>query len=165
MEFFPEEGKYHHSGHRKCGVSLSPVEVAEEGIRCGVCRRRLTLGVMQRVHDLGRKDVEVERDEDGLVRSDEGRPPFRSMVALDTIIAEALGVGVKTKRVGAVYRALVSWLGSEMSVLLDAPVSDIAGIAGERVAEGVDRVRRGHIEILPGYDGQYGTVRIWGEGG
>ena len=165
VEFFPEEGKYHHSGHRKCGVSLSPEEVAEEGSRCRACGRRLTLGVVQRVHELGRREVRAERGEDGLVRSEEGRPPFRSMVALDLILAEALGVGVKTKKVGTVYRALVSWLGSEMSVLLDAPVSDIAGIAGDRVAEGVDRVRRGHIEIVPGYDGQYGTVRIWGEGG
>ena len=164
VEFFPEEGKYHHSGHRKCGVSLSPAEVAEEGGRCRACGRHLTLGVMQRVHELGQRDVSVERGEDGLVRSEEGRPPFRSMVALDEILAEALGVGVKTKKVARAYRALVSSLGSEMSVLLDASIADIAQAAGERVAEGVDRVRRGLVEIVPGYDGQYGTVRIWGEG-
>ena len=121
VEFFPEEGKYHHSGHRRCGVSLSPVEVAEEGGRCSVCGRRVTLGVMQRVDDLARRDVRVERGEDGVVRSKEGRPPFRSMVALDLILAEALGVGVKTKKVARVYGALVSELENEMSVLLDAP--------------------------------------------
>ena len=145
-------------------MSLSPVEVAEEGGRCSVCGRRVTLGVMQRVDDLARRDVRVERGEDGLVRSEEGRPPFRSMVALDLILAEALGVGVKTKKVARVYGALVSELDNEMSVLLNAPVSDIARIAGERVAEGVDRVRRGLVEIVPGYDGRYGTVKIWGEG-
>ena len=165
VEFFPEEGKYHHSGHRRCGVSLSPVEVAEEGGRCRACGRRLTLGVMQRVHDLGQREVSARRGGDGLVRSEEGRPPFRSMVALDEILAEALGVGVKTKKVARAYRGLVSSLGSEMSVLLDASIRDIAQTAGERVAEGVDRVRRGLVEIVPGFDGQYGTVRIWGDGG
>ena len=146
-------------------MSLSPVEMAEEGGRCRVCGRRLTLGVMQRVDELARRDVRVERGEDGLVRSEEGRPPFRSVVALDLILAEALGVGVKTKKVGTGPTGRWSpELDNEMSVLLNAPVSDIARIAGERVAEGVDRVRRGLVEIVPGYDGRYGTVKIWGEG-
>ncbi|MDA1348855.1 MAG: endonuclease Q family protein, partial [Chloroflexi bacterium] len=162
IEFFPEEWKYHHSGHRKCGVSLSPAEVAEGGGRCPKCGRRLTLGVLQRVHELGRREVETRVDEEGFTRSVDGRPPFRSMVALDLIVAESLGVGVKTKMVRTTYGKLIAELGGEMSVLMEATTDDIARVAGDRVAEGVYRVRRGQVQIEPGYDGRYGTVKIWG---
>ncbi len=162
VEFFPEEGKYHHSGHRKCGVSLSPAEVSEGNGRCPKCGRALTIGVLQRVHDLGRRDAGARRGDDGFTRSDNGRPPFRSMVALELIIAESLGVGVKTKKVRTAYETLVSMLGSEMSALMEAPIADIEAAAGDRVAEGVDRVRKGRVQVVPGFDGQYGTVRIWG---
>lgn len=163
LEFFPEEGKYHHSGHRKCGVSLSPDQVAEGDGRCPKCGRLLTLGVLQRVHELGQRDVETRVDDDGLTRSTDGRPPIKSMVALDLIIAESIGVGVKSKAVGTIYGKLIAELGSEMSVLMDASTDEIARVAGDRVGEGVGRVRSGRIEIVPGFDGQYGTVKIWGE--
>ena len=160
-EFFPEEGKYHHSGHRKCGVSLTPDEVAANGPRCPVCGRPITLGVMQRVAELGSREVASRLDVDGFVRSDNGRPPYKSLVALAGILSEALEVGVNTKRVRAQYDNLVSEVGNELAVLMDAPLSDIAAISGERVAEGVARVRTGDISIEPGYDGLYGTVKVW----
>ena len=165
VEFFPEEGKYHHSGHRKCGVSLSPAEVGEGDGRCPKCGRKLTLGVMHRVHELGQRDVETWADEEGLRQSADGRPPFRSMVALDLVLAESLGVGVKSKKVRTAYQTLVFELGSEMSVLMDSPTGEIGRVAGSRVAEGVDRVRRGQVKIVPGFDGQYGTVKIWARKG
>ena len=161
VEFFPEEGKYHHSGHRKCGVSLSPAEVSEGDGRCRKCGRKLTLGVLQRVHELGMREVESGADDDGFIRSVDGRPPFRSMVALDLIIAESLGLGVSTKTVRKAYGGLVAEVGDEMTVLMEASVGEIRKVAGDRVARGVDRVRRGRVEIVPGFDGQYGTVKIW----
>ena len=161
VEFFPEEGKYHHSGHRKCGVRLSPAEVAANGAVCPKCGRTLTPGVMQRVEELSRRVVETVTDADGLVSGDHGRPPFRNLVSLQQIISEALDRGPNTKTVQETYMGLVSELGSEISVLIDASPLDVAKVAGERVAEGVDKVRRGDILIEPGYDGQYGTVRVW----
>lgn len=161
VEFFPEEGKYHHSGHRRCAVSLSPAEVSEGDGRCRKCGRKLTPGVLQRVHELGQQDVETRTDQDGLTWSVDGRPPFRSMVALDLIIAESLGVGVSTKMVRKTYGELVAEVGNEMSVLMNASAGDIRRVAGDRVARGVYRVRRGRIEVVPGFDGQYGTVKIW----
>ena len=74
VEFFPEEGKYHHSGHRKCGVRYSPEDVATNGAACPVCGRRMTLGVMQRVDELARRDVETWVDGDGFVRGEDGAP-------------------------------------------------------------------------------------------
>jgi uncharacterized protein (TIGR00375 family) len=164
IEFFPEEGKYHYSGHRKCDVSYGPEEVAKRGPVCPVCGRPMTLGVMQRVVELGSREVHMFKDQDGLTRSDNGRPPFRSLVSLQQIIAEARGVGVNTKGVRTAYRKLVEASGTELATLLEAPTVDIAGALpqdGERVAEGVARVRSGKVLIEPGFDGRYGTVRVW----
>ncbi len=169
VEFFPEEGKYHHSGHRKCGVNLSPDEVAKTGATCLVCGRRMTLGVMQRTDSLARRDVSAVRGADGFVRhegrsdgqGEDGRPPFRSLVGLQQIVAESMGRGVNTKGVRTQYMRLVDELGSEMLILMDADTSDIERVGGEPIADGVERVRRGDIYIEPGYDGVFGKVQVW----
>ena len=165
VEFFPEEGKYHNSGHRKCGVNLSPSEVAATGETCPVCGRRMTLGVMQRTETLARRDASAFRDAAGFVHSDgrgkNGRPPFRSLVGLQQIVAESMERGVNTKGVRARYMQLVDELGSELQILTDADISDISQVGGERIAEGVERVRKGNIFIEPGYDGVFGKVSVW----
>lgn len=161
VEFFPEEGKYHNSGHRKCGVNLSPEEVAVTGEACPVCGRRMTLGVMQRTESLAQRNASVFRDSDGFMHGDHGRPPFRSLVGLQQIVAESMARGVNTKGVRTRYTQLVDELGSELSILTAASISDISRVGGERIAEGVDRVRRGEIVIEPGYDGVFGKVSVW----
>ena len=173
VEFFPEEGKYHNSGHRKCGVNLSPEEVSVTGEACPRCGRRMTLGVMQRTEHLARRDASAYRDDDGFIHSSghssgrraghrkNGRPPFRSLVGLQQIVAESMGRGVNTKGVRTKYMELVDELGSELHILTDATVSDIERVGGERIAEGVERVRTGDISIEPGYDGVFGKVSVW----
>ncbi len=166
VEFFPEEGKYHHSGHRKCGVSLTTDEVNEHGSACPVCKRPVTLGVMQRVEELARRKHDIHRDRNGLVRSSTGRPPYRSLVSLQEILSEAMGVGINTKRVQRAYMSLVENLGSELDVLLSVPSGEVAATLprfGRIVADGLERVRAGDIHVIPGFDGQYGTVRVWPE--
>ena len=130
VEFFPEEGKYHNSGHRKCGVNLSPDEVARTGATCPVCGRRMTLGVLQRTESLAQRNVKALRDADGFVRSEDGRPPFRSLVGLQQIVAESLGRGVNTKGVQRQYMQLVEELGSELHLLTGAEISDVARVGG-----------------------------------
>ena len=163
IEFFPEEGKYHNSGHRKCGVSMSPRDVADRGPRCPVCGRKVTLGVLHRVEELAARKIVARMGPDGLVRGENGRPPFRMLVSLRQIIAEALDVGPNTKTVARTYSTLIGAIGTEMDILIEAPIHDIERAAGERVADGVDRVRRGEVSIEPGFDGQYGSVRVWPE--
>lgn len=163
IEFFPEEGKYHYSGHRKCGVKLSPEEIAINGPRCPVCRRRLTLGVTQRVAELATREVKTWTDEEGFTRADNGRPPYKMLVGLQQIIAESLGYRPAARKVQAEYSRLLAELGSELSVLMDTCLEDIARVSGERIAEGVARVRKGDIAIEPGYDGVYGIVKVWPE--
>ena len=159
VEFFPEEGKYHHSGHRRCGVSLTPDEVNEHGSTCPVCKRPVTLGVMQRVEELARRERDSHSDLNG-------RPPFRSLVSLQEILSEAMGVGINAKRVQGAYMSLVENLGSELDVLLSIPSGEVAATLprfGQIVADGLERVRAGDIHVIPGFDGQYGAVKVWPE--
>ena len=100
IEFYPEEGKYHYDGHRRCDVRQSPASTAKMGDRCPKCGRRLTVGVASRVESLALREAAVRRGADGLMAgSAEHRPPYRSLVPLQEIIAEALGRGVATKSV------------------------------------------------------------------
>ena len=163
VEFFPEEGKYHYSGHRSCGVRYSPSDVSTHGTVCPKCGRILTLGVLERVEELAGREVKTWMDGDGFVRGADGRPPFKNLVSLRQIISESLGVGINAKKVEAAYLGLVSEFGSELVVLTDAPVPEVASASGERTADGVARVRAGEISIEPGYDGVYGQVRVWPE--
>ena len=164
IEFFPEEGKYHYDGHRKCGVCQSPEQTlaANNNLCCPKCGKRMTIGVDHRVRALSNKQVIPLLDKDGFYRHPTGpRPPYKRMVALDEIISQAIGVGIATKKVTESHRKLIAALGSELSVLQAASVSDITSVAGERIAEGIDLVRKGLIDIKPGYDGVYGSIRIW----
>jgi uncharacterized protein (TIGR00375 family) len=156
IEFFPEEGKYHFTGHRNCNVKQSPSDTARDGIICSQCNKKLTIGVMQRVVQLAEKN----RSE-GV--TPKGRPGFRRMVPLIEIISEALGKPTSSPAVSEEYRNLIKNFGSEFSVLLKAPIDEIEKSASSRIAEGVDKVRRGDIVIEPGYDGVYGVVKIWNE--
>ena len=159
-EFYPEEGKYHHDGHRKCGVNLEPG--GHDG-RCPVCGRRLTLGVLHRVESLaGRPAEPLAADADGLLRGTESeRPPFRRLVPLAEVVAEALGYGVSSKTVQRTCLDLAGGVGPELHVLAAADPSEIEQVAGERVAEGVMRARLGQVRVRPGFDGEYGAVQLW----
>jgi uncharacterized protein (TIGR00375 family) len=147
IEFFPEEGKYHMDGHRKCNVSLHPKETRRMDGRCPVCGGKLTVGVMHRVEEL------ADREEPAPER-------FRSIVPLAEIISQALGRGVNTKSVKELYMKVLSELGNEFHVLLDAPIDDIRHTGGERLALGIERMRRGEVSATAGYDGEFGVIRV-----
>ena len=169
IEFYPEEGKYHYNGHRNCGVRQSPWETAAQGGGlCPVCSRPLTLGVLHRAHSLSSTDGAGQFEElvagaDGLILPADGRPPFLRLVPLEELLAETLGVGRRSRAVGNVYRGLCAELGSELEVLVRANAEDIEEIAGGQVAQAVLMARTGKVVTEPGFDGQYGTVRVWGE--
>ena len=161
LEFFPESGKYHHSGHRRCGVRLSPEQVRKRGMLCAKCGRQITLGVLERVEQLATRNISTTVDSSGFVDGIDDRPPYKMLVPLEQILSEALGKGVNTKAVRTVWNSLIAWLGNEVAVLQDASPEDIEAVGGERVAEGIVRVRRGDVSISPGYDGEYGKVSVW----
>lgn len=158
IEFFPENGKYHLDGHRKCGVRLRPAESARRAGRCPECGRALTLGVLSRVEELAARPDAADTGHDGLVSGPPARPPFRRLVPLRDLAAGALGVGVAAKRAQTCWNALVNGLGSELAVLVDASAADIERIAGDAVAEAVMAARQGNVDVESGYDGVYGSV-------
>ena len=166
LEFYPEEGKYHFTGHRDCNYSQGPEKFSKDSNICPVCNRPLTVGVMDRVEQLKSKPSKVRSEmKDGVFWSisSNGRPAFVSLVPLVEILAEATGAGANTKRVTDVYMNLVNSIGSEFSVLMKATSADITRLAGSKVTEAIEKVRCGDIVIDPGFDGNFGVVKIWQE--
>ncbi|MBI2430498.1 MAG: hypothetical protein HYV39_00545 [Candidatus Levybacteria bacterium] len=166
IEFYPEEGKYHFSGHRNCGVVFGPDEIRNNGNMCPVCKRRLTEGVLYRVQQLGNLSgvVEGKMSPHGIkwyTDKTKNHPPYVKLVPLLEIIAQGLESGVSSQKVKANFADLCVAFGSEIEVLLKAPIEKIKSAAGFKVAEGVKKVREGNIVIDPGFDGEYGKVKIW----
>lgn len=182
IEFYPEEGKYHYSGHRKCGVSLDTAGLDANGPDCPVCHRPLTLGVLHRVSSLADRPIRnaltpaadgfiySDTDTDAGTNADAGAnasananadsPPFARLVPLPEIISAVRKVGVNSRTVQREYAALADALHSELNTLLHASPGDLTAAAGPELADAILRARAGHIDITPGYDGQYGAVRI-----
>jgi DNA helicase II / ATP-dependent DNA helicase PcrA len=152
LEFFPEEGKYHLDGHRRCDVRTEPAETRRNGGRCPVCGKPPTVGVLHRVETL------ADRPEGARPA---GAAGFRNILQLPELVGEVLGVGPRSKAVTAVVDALVNQLGPELDILERIPVDEIATTAPPLVAEAIDRVRRGAVLRDAGYDGEYGTIRIF----
>ena len=154
IEFFPEEGKYHFDGHRKCNVVWAPSETKAHKGRCSACGRPVTIGVLNRV--------------DALADRPEGfKPPqvipYRNMVPLDEIISEAIGVGVASQAVEKEYFRMIHELENELFVLFEATEEALRKHAATKVAEGILKVRSGKLKIHPGFDGEYGKVEIFEE--
>ncbi len=155
IEFFPEEGKYHYDGHRNCNTVLSPKETKKYNGLCPRCGRPLTVGVLYRVEELADRP-EGFKPENAI--------PYKSLIPLEEIIAESLGMGVGTKEVGKHYKDLIKNFGSELNILLNISVSDLKGAVLPEITEAISRVREGKVNVEPGYDGVYGKVRIFSEG-
>jgi PHP family Zn ribbon phosphoesterase len=85
-------------------------------------------------------------------------------VALPSLIAEAKEVGSASKAVQEAYMNILSKLGNEFTILLDCPLDDIKEAAGDVLAEGINRMRQGKVEIAAGYDGEFGTIKIFEAG-
>ena len=169
IEFYPEEGKYHYTGHRNCNVKYAPEDTKVKGTICPVCGRGLTVGVMERVEELaGRSigEIGVIRDDQGVIKSQKfSRPGYRMLVPLLQVIAEAFGSTPTSQKVLNEYKKLTGNLGVEIKVLTKVELSEIAKLSGPKVAEGVGKDRTGDLVIDPGYDGVYGVVKIWSKDG
>ena len=158
IEFYPQEGKYHYDGCSNCKFSCMPEESKKLGGRCPSCNKLLTLGVHHRVAELSDREAHAVAD---------NKIPFKSIVPLAEIIAEVVGVkGVQSKRVVEEYMRLTDELADELTLLLDVPVDDIRAVATDpSLAEAIKRMRAGHVQIDPGYDGIFGKVKMFGDKG
>ena len=156
IEFFPEEGKYHLDGHRKCGICWEPPETLAHDLRCSVCGKPVTVGVMHRVEMLADRPASVPPPHPR---------PYTSLVPLPEVLGEILGVGAGSKRVARAYEDLLAKLGPELTILRELPLEEIAAAGGSRVAEAIGRMRRGEVVAQGGYDGEYGVIRIFAGNG
>ena len=153
LEFFPEEGKYHHDGHRKCGLSWDPRQTrAHDGI-CPVCGRPVTVGVLNRILELADRD-QPRRPAD--------HPDFVSLIPLPEILSELLGVGPKSKRVQTQFCRLLERFGPELPLLRHTPTEDIRA-HWPTLAEAIHRMRLGQVQRQPGFDGHYGRIQVFTE--
>ena len=154
IEFYPQEGKYHYDGHRKCGVCWRPEETQAADGLCPECGRKLTVGVLHRIEMLADRGTSetapVER-------------AFEYLIPLEEVIGSAVGVGPNSKRVQGLYHKLVANLGPELDVLRTVDIARIARFAEPLVAEGVRRMRAGEVMISPGYDGEYGKIQVFSD--
>ncbi len=155
IEFYPEEGKYHVDGHRACDIRIEdPAQTKKLNTMCPKCHRPLTIGVLHRVEQL----ADPKRP---LGFKPKGAPGYKSLVQLDQIIAEALCKGEKTQTVRDSYLDLINNFGGEFSILVERKASEFEGKVNPRIVEGIQRVQQGEIHIVPGYDGVFGTVRVF----
>lgn len=152
VEFFPEEGKYHFDGHRKCGISLSPAQADALGGICPVCGKKLTMGVDHRVEQLADR-------EEGYVKED-GKD-YESLVPLPEVISACMGYSTASKKVQGCFEQMLSELGAEFDILRKVPVEDIKVVAGEKIAQGIENVRTGKVKRIPGFDGEYGKIELF----
>lgn len=155
IEFFPEEGKYHYDGHRKCGICLDPVRTREEKGLCPACGKPVTVGVLHRVLELADRRKPFYPD---------NAPRFHSLIPLPEVLAELLGRGPNTKGVLEQYWRVVSLFGSEFTLSLHTPVEEISSRYSPLLAEAISRIRQGRVIRNSGYDGEFGKITVFEEG-
>ena len=157
VEFYPEEGKYHYDGHRACNVRLAPEQSARLNGTCPVCGAKITEGVLNRVAKLADRPA-------GSTPAGEAARHYERLIPLIEVLAESHGSGPAAKAVQRSRERLIREIGPELFVLREAPIEEVSRVAGPVVAEAVRRNRAGEVRIEPGYDGEYGTVRIFEPG-
>ena len=155
LSFFPQEGKYHFDGHRKCGICLNPVETLRNRGRCPQCGKPVTVGVANRVVELSDRTDILQRP---------NRKPFHSLIPLKEILGELLGVGESSKKVAQVYREQIRMWGPELCILMDLSLETIEREGDALLAEAIRRMRAGEVLIREGYDGEYGSIRVFDQG-
>jgi len=153
IEFFPEEGKYHFDGHRLCNNTvLKPSESIKLNNICPVCKKKLTIGVSNRVEEL------ADREENYILKN---APSSKHIIPLQEIIAESMGVQKNSSKVQAEYHKMIGLFGSEFGVLLDVPIENIGKDYDKKIAYGIDVMRQEEVFKIPGFDGVYGAIKVF----
>lgn len=152
VEFFPEEGKYHFDGHRKCGILFSPRESMKHNNLCPVCGKKLTIGVMHRVEELSDREPGS---------SPPLKIPFKNLIPLNEVIAQAIEKTPECQSVWDIYFHFIHEFETEHRILAEVPVAELSRLSPERVSLGVERMRKGAVSIVPGHDGCFGKISLF----
>lgn len=152
VEYFPEEGKYYWDGHRKCGVTMNPQKNDGKDQICPICQKPVTMGVLRRVMDLADRHEPIYP---------KGQNRFYRLLPLVDLLAEICQVGPMSKTVMKEYRRTIALFGSELQLLLEWDPEEIAARHSTLLGEAVKRIRSGKVTLIPGFDGEYGKVRLF----
>ncbi len=167
IEFFPEEGKYHWTGHRTCNIKYNPEQEQKLGTLCPVCAQPLTVGVESRVTQLSHKvlkqeDLVFAQNSAGLTfvaDKKKKRRPFVSIIPLLEILTEIHnGSAVKA---GRAFEQVVNAIGTEFDILLRIGLDTLEEKGGSKLAHAVSLLRSRNVSVDPGYDGVFGSVRLF----
>ncbi|MCP4760143.1 MAG: DNA helicase, partial [archaeon] len=153
-EFYPEEGKYHLDGHRKCEIRFSPEESKTNNGICPICGKPLTLGVLYRVEELADR---------GEGKMPEKSHDFFSIIPLENILSELLKVGPKSKKVQHYYNSALEALGPEFDILRNISIERINKAGIPLLGAAIEKMRQKKIHLLPGFDGEFGQIEIFTE--
>jgi uncharacterized protein (TIGR00375 family) len=151
IEVDPSYGKYHWDGHRACNVCLDPKESIKYHNTCPVCRKPLTVGVLQRVEEL------ADRPE-GFVPKNS--IPFKSLLPLSELLAAVYNTQFFSKKVWEESMKLTKEFGSELNVLLETSEEKLKLLTHEKIVEIILKNRKGELKVQPGYDGVYGKLLL-----
>jgi len=152
LDMYPHLGKYHYDGHRKCNICLNPATTAKIDGICPECGRKVTYGVLNRVQELATR---IEG------YNPENRHGFKSITPLADILSQIFEVGPKTKKVTGYYNKAIEALGPELGILLDSSFEEIGKANVPLLAEAVKKMRTGDVTIDPGFDGEFGKVKLF----
>ncbi len=155
IDMFPQEGKYHYDGHRKCQICWDPAETLKNDYLCPVCKKPVTVGVMNRIIHLSDRD-----DIDTHPR----RHPFWSIIPLKELLSEITGTGANSVKVEKEYMQTIRKLGPELDILLEIPLEKLEAECSKVFAEAIRRMRNRQVIIKEGYDGEYGEIKVFGPG-
>lgn len=155
LEFYPEEGKYHYDGHRKCDIRFHPQQTLSHNNICPVCEKPLTLGVLYRVNELSDRPEGMKPKKNH---------PYHHIIPLTDILSEMLRVGPRTKKVMEQYQVIVEKLGPELNLLQGLSLEKIEEACIPLLKESISRMRKNQVHIDPGYDGEFGRVKIFKDG-
>ena len=154
LEFFPEEGKYHADGHRKCETRLEPAETIRRGGLCPACGKPVTVGVLHRVEKLADRRK---------ARRPAGAADYESLIPLKEVLGQVLRVGPTSVKVDALYHRLLALFGPELRILREVPTAELEREGLPLLALALERMRKGQVSLAAGYDGEYGVVSLLGE--
>jgi uncharacterized protein (TIGR00375 family) len=151
LEYYPEEGRYHYDGHAECKVSLHPNKTKKLKGLCPVCGKKLTIGVLSRAEELADRPEAYIKEQP---------IPGKHFVVLEEIISSALGKGVSSKAVQSECLRMTGKY-SEYEILFDLDDLELLKVTSEKVVEAIHRMRDGNVEVVPGYDGEYGKIKLF----
>jgi uncharacterized protein (TIGR00375 family) len=150
VETAPAYGKYHWDGHASHNFSSSPEETKKLNGICPICGKPLTIGVANRVNEVGDQIIEENRN----------RKKYYTLLPLHELIAFAKGSTLSGKKTWEIYNKLIEKFGNEFNILLNVSKEDLVMELKEdlKIVQLILDNREGKIKVKPGYDGNYGEI-------